>query len=117
MSLGVLANAMVSLLKSLEERIAWIAGGILAVNFLDGFDCQATGFLSALVATHSVGDKREPSLLLKSLFRLRLPIGEGILVVFALAANIAQAAYFDSGTNLHSASWMGISTSLPLRLG
>src|SRR5579883_1750169 len=99
---GVAADAGVGFLKPFQERGAGVPGGVVVINVLDGLDGEAAGFLAAFVSTHPVGDEGQSSLLLESLVTLGLPVGKRILIVFALAAHVAQAGDFDSRTNLHT---------------
>src|SRR5437764_5028089 len=74
----------------------------LIVDLANRLHRQAAGFLTALVSAHTVGNHGESALALKFCFTGRLPIKKGVLVVFALAANIAQAGHFNSGFHIHA---------------
>jgi hypothetical protein len=74
------------------------------VHVTNGIDSEATGFLPAFVATHAIGDERQPALALELVVALGLPVRQCVFVILALAAYVAQAGHFDSGPNLHHAS-------------
>jgi len=74
----------------------------LVVNFANGLNGEAAGFLAAFVSTHAVCDDSEATLALEFGGAGGLPIEVRVLVVFALAAYIAQAGYFNSGFDIHA---------------
>src|SRR4029077_3271665 len=104
MGISVLADAFVSLAETGDQRVLKIARGIVIVNITNGIDREATGFLPTFVATHAVGDQRQPALSLELVVALGLPVRQCVFVILALATHIAQAGHFDSGPNLHHAS-------------
>src|SRR5579871_5398631 len=102
MPLGKLQDARVRGGKSLRERVLRSVDHYSLVHFAYRFDCQAARLLPALVSAHAVGNDRQAPGALKFLVAVRLPVKERILVVFALAAYIAQAGNFDSGFHIHA---------------
>ena len=115
MLLGVVLNPGVSRDKGFEQsRLGIVAEGMI-INFADRFHSEAAGFLAALVAAHAVGNYGEPSLALEFLISGWLPIEVGVLIVFALAAHVAQAGHFNSGFHIHAIDRHFLATSTGAR--
>jgi hypothetical protein len=102
MLLGVVLNAGVSCGERIDQSRLRIVMETLVVNFANGLNGKAAGFLAAFVAAHAVGDDSEATLALEFGRAGGLPIEVRVLVVFALAAYIAQAGYFNSGFHIHA---------------
>jgi hypothetical protein len=102
MPIGIVLNAGVSRGKRLHQsRLRIVVEGLI-INFANSLNRQAAGFLAAFVAAHAVGNHSESSLALEFLIADWLPIEVGVLIVFALAAHVAQAGYFNSGFHIHA---------------
>jgi hypothetical protein len=71
------------------------------INFLNGFNRQPAGFLAALVSAHAVGDYRQPSFAMKFFIVGGFPIEVRVLIIFTLAANVAQARHFNVCSYMH----------------
>jgi hypothetical protein len=102
---GVLLNAMVSDLKTLQEPGARVAGSGVGVDDFDDLDRDAAGFLAALVSAHAVGDNGQASLRGELRVVGRFPVGIAVLIIFTLTANIAEACQLYAGPNSHSTSF------------
>jgi hypothetical protein len=85
---GIALNRVMSRLKCSAESLLRVALKLAIVHVTDGLDGETAGFLSAIVATHAVGDDGEPTLATKIGVRLRFPIQVGVFVVFALESNV-----------------------------
>src|ERR1700733_1277147 len=101
MLLGVILNALVGSGERFHQSNLGIIAGVAFIDLSNGFHREAAGFLTALVASHAVGDYGEPAFALKFLISIRLPVEIGILVIFALAAYVGQAGHLDSGFHAH----------------
>jgi hypothetical protein len=111
-----LANSFMCLAKAIEKGIPRVTGRITIVDISDGFYGQSTGFLAALVSPHPVSHQSESTFLVKLIVALWLPVTERVLVILALAADIAQAGDLNSWSNWHSTSLERILTgSSPAR--
>src|SRR5437588_11924234 len=78
--------------------------GPLLVNLADGFYCDLAGLLAAFIAAHAIGNNREPAFAPELFLRFRLPVPGEILVVLALAADVAQVSELDSRPDHHDPS-------------
>ena len=76
-------NLFVRRVKPSDQLVPWILASTIRINFLDGFDGNAAGFLAALVTAHAVGHNRQSAGLLKLLPAKRFPIGITVFVVGA----------------------------------
>jgi len=101
-ALGIVLNAGVGCGKGLDQSGLRIVAEGLVVDFANGFNRHAAGFLTAFVSAHSVGDDGEASLALEFGIASWLPIEVGVLIVFALAAHVTQARHLDSGFQIHA---------------
>src|SRR4029077_14162447 len=68
----------------------------------DGLNRDAAGFLAAFVSAHAIRHNGQPALDWELQIVGRLPIRIAVFVVFALAADIAQARQLHTGPNFHS---------------
>src|SRR5215475_1359566 len=104
MSVSVLADPLMGPLEATDQCVLDVSRRVAVVDVADGIDREATGFLPAFVAAHAIGDQRQSAFLQKLIFALRLPVGEGVFVIFTLAAYVAKTGHLDSGANLHQTS-------------
>src|SRR5262249_844317 len=81
---AVTLNRIVSSLKGRVQNALGISVEVPVVDIAHGFDCESAGFLSALVATHAIGDDCEAPFALKFDVRIRFPIEKRIFIVRAL---------------------------------
>ena len=90
-------NILVRRFKGFGESQLWIIAESIVIDLAYGLDGKATGFLTALVSAHTVGDDGESALAAKVVVGIGLPVEIGIFVIGALAADIGQARGFDAG--------------------
>src|SRR5258707_2618690 len=102
MIFGVFLYAFVRHAKGFNQGGLGIATEVLVVNLEHGFDREATGLLTAFVATHAVGNDRQAALALELVVALWFPVKAGVFVIFALAADVSQACYFHARLHLHA---------------
>ena len=112
MSGRIALNALVGFLKTTSQQGLRIGRGRFGVGFLDDFNRNAARFLTAFVAAHAIGHYCQPALLSKFRIAGRLPIGIAVLIVLALATQIAEASHFNTRSNRHETSdytlWAGV---------
>jgi hypothetical protein len=104
MSGSVFQNALMRNLKAGEQQRSDVGFGSLGKNLFDRVDGNATGFLTAFVAAHSVGNNCKSALAREFFIAGGLPVSVLVLVVIPLAANVAQAGQLYSGPYLHYTS-------------
>src|SRR5882672_10128606 len=102
MMLCIILNASVRGSKRLDQSSPGIVADGTIIDFANGFNRHAAGFLAALVSSHAVGNYRESSLALEFFVAGRLPIEVGVFIVFALAAYVAKAGHLHSGFHIHA---------------
>jgi hypothetical protein len=112
MLLGIVLNAGMRHRERIHQSGLRVIVETLIVNFANGLNGEAAGFLAAFVSTHTIGDDGKASLALKVLCAGGLPIEVGVLIIFALATHIAQASYFDSGFHVHAIDRQFFATSI-----
>src|SRR5947209_20421108 len=76
MSYGISKDACVGCGKRFNQCRLRIVTRTLIVDFANGFHGEATGFLTAFVSAHAVGDDSQSSFALKFGVACRLPIKE-----------------------------------------
>src|SRR4029079_9467813 len=99
---GVFLDAMVRCLEALQKPATRVPYSAIRVGLFDGLNRDAAGFLAAFVSAHAIRHNGQPALDWELQIVGRLPIGIAVFVVFALAADIAQARQLHTGPNFHS---------------
>ena len=82
------------------QRLLGIDSVGVTVGRDDRLDCQPAGLLPAFIASHAVGNDRQPALALELPIVLRFPVAEGILVILAVAADVGLTRHLRSRTDL-----------------
>jgi len=94
-------NSSMGFAESSRQQRLWIAVRTFSVELLHGIHCDATGFLSAFVSTHTIGDNRKSPLAFVFGIACRFPIGIAIFIILSLAAHIAEASHFNPVAYAH----------------
>ena len=97
---------MVRGLEALQQPGARIAGVGLGIDLFDGLNRDAAGFLAAFVSAHAVRHNGQPALQRELRIAGRFPVGIAVLIIFSLAAHIAQARQLNTGPNFHSTPFL-----------
>jgi hypothetical protein len=101
MSGGVFQDALVCSLKANGQQGLGVTVGSFGKHFLDRFDRDAAGFLATFVAAHAIGHNRQSALAREFLVARWFPVCVVVLVIFSLAANVAEARQLYSGPYSH----------------
>ena len=97
MFVRIAPDPIMSFQKPFHESSTWIGRRLMPVDLEHSFNREPAGFLSPFITTHAVGNHGESAYALEIALRLRLPIGQGILIVLAPAAHIGLVRDFDTG--------------------
>src|SRR5262249_50966855 len=99
----IFLNSIMSSPNTLQESQLMIGNGSARVNLANRLHGDSASFLTTLVATHAIRNDGEPTLV-GSVCTLRFPVGIGILVLIAFAADIAQVSELYFRHFMHRAS-------------